>query len=119
MNNDCVYIGNIQTRLDNCSAYKHINLAIHKVHHQALKLILIHLTVSIGYIGFRHKLGNIGRNISYIVDSVIDIIYLSVPGYLPYNGFPYHLFVVFAHEGLYGQSFSRRFLKQAHIPDSR
>ena len=71
-----------------------------------------------GNIRLRQKLLEMPGDIRDVVDSVIDIVYLSPAGKLSFNGLSHHLVVVFHNISLDGHAVLRGFLKHAHVPDS-
>ena len=115
MDNHCIDVWNIDTRLNNCGCYQHINVALDEVIHDAFNLRLFHLSVGKSNIRFRHKRLNTRGNINNIIDSVVHVINLPVAGELAADGFAYHLRIVLAYIGLNRQSVAGRLLKKAHI----
>ena len=113
-----VYVGDIQSRLDDGGGYQHIDLPGDKVHHDLFQLILFHLPMGIRHRCLRHQCRHRRSDIRYIVNPVVDIKDLSSPSQLPDNGLPDHLLIVLKDIGLYGQTLVRRLLQNAHIPDA-
>ena len=68
--------------------------------------MLLHLSMGIGHICFRHQFRDLCRNIRNVIHTVIDIVDLSAPGHLPDNSLSDRQPVVGS------------LLQHAHIPDT-
>ena len=118
MNDYGIDIGNVQPRLNDGRGHQHIDLPVHEIKHDPLQFRFLHLAVGERHIGLRHQVSDGRRHIRNIVDPVIDVVNLSLPGKLPDNGLSDHLLVIFADKGLNRQPVLRRLLQHAHIPYS-
>ena len=104
MDDHGVYIGDIQSGLDDGGGHQYINLPVDEIKHDPLQLMLLHLPVGISHVSLRHQLRDLCRNIRDIVHTIIDIVDLSAPRHLPDDCLSDQLVIVFADEGLDRQS---------------
>ena len=118
MDNDGIYVGNIQSRFNNGGGYQYIHIPIDKRVHDLLQLPLRHLPMGKGHIGIRHQFFNGKSHFRNILHSIIDVIDLTSSGHLPHDGFPHHFRRIFHNIGLDGHTIHGRFLQNAHIPDT-
>ena len=118
VNNHSIYIGNIQSCLNNRGRHQHIDFSLDKIEHDPLQFVFLHLSMSKCHICLRHQLGDLGSNIPDIIDTIINIINLSASCHLTYNCLADHLFIIFAHKSLNGQTIVGSFLQHTHITDS-
>ena len=113
-----VYVGNIQTGLNDGGGHQYIDLPVHKIKHDPLQFSLLHLAMGIGHVGLRHQRRNLSGNITDIADPVVHIINLTAPGQFTGDCLTHHLLIVFADKCLDGQAVVGRLLQHAHIPDA-
>ena len=118
MNDHGVYIRDIQPGLYNSSGHQHIDLSVDEIKHDPFQFMLLHLSMGIGHICFRHQFRDLCRNIRNIIHTVIDIVDLSAPGHLPDNSLSDQFVVVFADKSLDRQPVVGSLLQHAHIPDT-
>ncbi len=79
--------------------------------------MLLHLTVGIRHDCLRDKAGNLVGDLLDIVDAVIYIVHLPLPGKLADDRLPDHLLVVLHDIGLDRLTLPRRLLENAHVAD--
>ena len=118
VDNHCVHIGDIHTGLNDRRGYQNVNLPVDESVHDLFQLPLFHLSVGKSHIGLRHQLCDHVGHLRNGLHPVVDIVDLSAAGKFPVDGFPDHLFIVFAHKRLNRDSFSGRLLENTHIADS-
>ena len=113
-----IYVGNIQTGLNDGGGHQYVNLAVYKVEHDTLQFTLLHLTMGIGHVGLRHQRRNLGSDVTDIADPVVHVVDLAASGHLSGNCFAHHLLIVFADKSLDGQTVVGGLLQHAHISDT-
>ena len=118
MDDHRIRIRNIKSRLNDRRRHKHIGIAVDKIKHNLLELVLRHLPVRVDDICGRNELLNLSCNLLDILDAVIYIVDLSAPRKLTVHRLADHLLVVLHHIGLDRNSVNRRFFEHAHIADS-
>ena len=95
MNDHCIDIWDIQSRLYDCRWYQYINVSIDKPVHDILQLVFSHLSMSKCHICLRHQLLNAWRHFINIPYFVIHIIYLSATGKFPRDCLPDQFLIIF------------------------
>ncbi len=113
-----VDIGDVQPGLDDGGGHQHIDLPVDEIEHDPLQFMLLHLSVGICHVGFRHQLRNLRRYIRDVVHPVVDIVDLSAPRHLTNDCLTDQLVIVFADKSLDRQPVVGRLLQHAHIPDT-
>ena len=103
MDQDRVYVGDVDARLHNGGGNQHIDLAVDEIQHDALQLMLFHLPVGKSHPGLRHQLLHMGCHVGDVMYLIIHEIDLSAPCQFPFDGLTDDLVVVFHHVGLDGQ----------------
>ncbi len=118
MNDHGIDIRDIQTCLNNCCCHQHINLTAYKLEHDLLQFMLFHLPMRKCNDCLWHKARYLIGDLLNVVDAIVHIINLSLSGQLTHDRLAYHLLIVLHNIRLDRLAFSRRFLQDAHVPDS-
>ena len=118
MNDHGIYIGNIQSGLNNRCRYQNVNISIDKIIHDPLQFPFLHLPVGECHICFRHQFCNGITHLHNGIDPVVYIIDLSAPVQFSADCLPDHFFIVFHHISLDLLPFIRCLLQHTHIPDT-
>ena len=77
-----------------------------------------HLPVCICHICIRHKFLDLRCHFSYILDTVIDIVHLSLAGNFSFDCLPDHLIILLHHIGLDRHPVNWCFFQHTHVTDS-
>ena len=118
MDDHRVRIWDIKTGLNDRCRHKHIGIAVDKIKHDLLELVLRHLSVCIDDVCRRNELLDLSCNLLDVLDTIIYIVNLSAPRKLTIDRLANHLLVVLHHISLDWNSVNRRFFEHAHITDS-
>ena len=118
VDDDRVRIRNVQSRLNDGRGHQNVDIALDEIQHNFFQFMFVHLPVGEHDVCLRNKRRHMVCHLVDVVDTVVDIIYLSAPRQLPVNRLAHHLVVVLHDVGLNRQAVHRRFLQDAHIPDA-
>ena len=118
MNDHSVYIGNIQSCLDDRSRNQYIDISVDKRKHNSFKFTLTHLPVCKIHSRIREKFRNSGCHICYIIDTVVHIIYLPASSKFAVNCLTDGLFIILHNIRLNRYTIHRRLFKDTHIADT-
>ena len=118
MDDHGIYIGNIQSRLNDRCGNQHIHITIDKIIHYLLQLPLTHLPMSKIHPGFRHKFGYAKSYLSNIIDTVVYIVDLAAAAKLPADSLPDSLLIILHNISLDGHTIHRRFFQNTHVTDT-
>ena len=113
-----IYIGNIQACLNDRSRNKHIDISIDKCKHDSFKFTLAHLSVCKIHPRLRKKFRDSGSHICNVIDTVINIIYLSASSKLTVNRLTDGLFIILHNVRLDRHTVHRRLLQDTHITNT-
>ena len=72
VDNDGVSVRNIESRLNNCCRNKHIVFPLHKIEHNLLQSLPVHLAVSRDDTRLRHQPLYCSGNVGQLLNAVID-----------------------------------------------
>ena len=114
-----IYIRYIKTGFNYCRRYQNIDIAIHKIIHDPLKLMFLHLSMRIYNICFRDKPLHTCCHIRYPVYPVVHVIHLTFTCQFSDYGFAHKLISIFTYKCLYRLPLVRSFFENAHIPYPR
>ena len=118
MDDHSVYVGNIQSCLNNSGGNQYIHISIDKIIHYLLQFPLTHLSMCKIHSGLRHKSGYPKGYFGNVIDSIIYVIHLSTPAKLPADGFPNSLLIILHNVCLDRHTIHRRLFQNAHITDT-
>ena len=100
LDDDGVDIRNVQTGLDYGRRDQYIDLTVHKVEHDALQLLLLHLPVRVGDLRLRQFRRKPRRNLGQPAYFIADIVDLTAPVQLALHSLPHDGVAVLHHIGL-------------------
>ena len=118
MDDHRIRIGNIQSGLYDRCRYQYINLTINEIIHNPFQFVFPHLSVCIGNRQIRHQFLHMSCHFSYILDTVIDIVHLSLAGNFSFDCLPDHLIILLHHIGLDRHPVNWCFFQHTHVTDS-
>ena len=118
LNDNGVYIGDIQTRFYNRSGNQHINLSFYKLVHDFFQFPLIHLSMGVCHHCLRHQFGNLSCHDIHIGYPIVDIIHLATPGQFTDHRFSHDLRIFFHYKSLDRHTVHRRLFQHTHITDA-
>ena len=114
---DRVYIGDIQPRFNDRCRDQDVDPSADEIIHDLFQLGFFHLPVGIGHTGFRDQFLHFKSCPGDVIDAVVDIIDLSLPGQFPDDRLSDKLLIVLHDEGLDRHAVPRGLFQNAHIPD--
>ena len=116
--NQGVYVGNVQTGLDDGGTHQHLDLSVgHGLHHIA-EGVLAHFSVGHGDGDVRHSFVHGGGAPLDGLHPVVQIVDLSAPLHLPADGVVQNGGFMLHDEGLNGVAVGGGLLDGGHIPDA-
>ena len=110
VDDDRVRIRNVQSRLNDGRGHQNVDIALDEIQHNFFQFMFVHLPVGEHDVCLRHQSRHMVCHLVDVIDTVVDIIYLSAPRQLPVNRLAHHLVVVLHDVGLNRQAIHRRFL---------
>ena len=118
MDDHGIYIGDIQSRLNNGSGNQYIHISVDKIIHHLLQFPLAHLTMGKIHPGFRHQLRYAKSYLRNIINPIVYIINLAATSKFPADSLPDSLLIIFHNIRLDRHTVHRRLFQNTHVTDT-
>ena len=117
VNDDCIYVRNVNSVFDDCSCNKNVEAAHFKAPENIVKFFACHLPVRSIYHHFRKQPFQLDACFCKRLNAVVQVKNLSAPLYFFSDCRRYSFIAVCVDDGFYRLAALRRRCQKAHIPD--